>query len=349
MNGYSNTGFTHTLNGIYSISDGAGTTIEGGEITTSNITTTDLTTINLTLSTFVCSGTATFNGNASFNANIDVSGTFVFGNSSNVNGTTTIDGGKITTKTIITNLIDILPSNTDAYLFPSAVGIYIGSTENTITYIRCYLDCLQFAIFRTGLSAYDTSTFQGITNDFSPLQNNLATDASSLTSTASTIINGGLIIKKNTYAKDMMTDSIATGDIACGNVNSSNGITCPKVICDKINCKTVIAEDVYYKNKICGYINLGIAPYLKIPLTTSLLDTTTSITNFDLSVYLTNANNNTIFLLPYYNVIFYNNDVILTIVDNSAGLDTLFFQNIQFDQPLTCTKILIQYKNMTLL
>jgi hypothetical protein len=106
---------------------------------------------------------------------------------------------------------------------------------------------------------------------------------------------------------------------------------------------------VYYKNKICGYINIGISTFLKIPLTTSLLDTTTSITNFDLSTYLINANNNSIFLLPYYNVIFFNNDTILQICDNSAGLETLFFENIQFERSLTCTKILIQYKNMTLL
>ena len=145
-----------------------------------------------------------------------------------------------------------------------------------------------------------------------------------------------------------MSNNISTGNIGCGNLNSSNSVSCPKVICNTVDCNTITANDVFYKNKICGYINLGIAPYLKIPLTTSLLDTTTSITNFNLSTYLTNANNNTLFLLPYYNAIFYNNNIILHISDNSSG-NTLFFDNIQFNQNLTCPKILIQYKNLTLL
>jgi len=67
-----------------------------------------------------------------------------------------------------------------------------------------------------------------------------------------------------------------------------------------VNCKNIVADDVFNKNKICGWINLGIAPYLHIPLTTSLQDTTADIVNFDISTYLTNANNNSIF---YYLII----------------------------------------------
>ena len=130
----------------------------------------------------------------------------------------------------------------------------------------------------------------------------------SITDGMGSVIEGGEIT-----TVDMMTDNVVSGRIGCGALNSSTFITCAKVICEKISCNTITANDVYYKNKICGYINIGISPFLKIPLTTSLLDTTTSITNFDLSTYLINANNNSIFLLPYYNVIFYNNNDILQI------------------------------------
>jgi len=128
-----------------------------------------------------------------------------------------------------------------------------------------------------------------------------------------------------------------------------HNITCVKLKSNDVNCKSVVADDVFYKNKICGWINLGIAPYLHIPLTTSLQDTTADIVNFDISTYLTNANNNSIFLLPYYNVIFYNNNTILCVIDNSYGLSPLFYEMIVFSQELVCTKILVQYKNITIL
>jgi len=38
MNGYNTTGFTQSLNGIVSITDGNGTTIENGQISTGDIT-----------------------------------------------------------------------------------------------------------------------------------------------------------------------------------------------------------------------------------------------------------------------------------------------------------------------
>jgi len=177
------------------------------------------------------------------------------------------------------------------------------------------------------------------------------TNSSSLldVSTYSIKINGGAIIKKNTYATDVKTDNIVSGNEGCGNLNSSNNITCVKLNSNDVNCKSVVADDVFYKNKICGWINLGIAPYLHIPLTTSLQDTTADIVSFNISTILTNANNNSIFLLPYYNVIFYNNNTVLCIIDNSYGLSPLFYQTIVFSQELVCTKILIQYKNITLL
>ena len=42
MNGYSNNGFTQSLNGILSLTDGLGTTIENGTIITGDITGEDI-------------------------------------------------------------------------------------------------------------------------------------------------------------------------------------------------------------------------------------------------------------------------------------------------------------------
>ena len=42
MNGYSNNGFTQSLNGILSLTDGLGTTIENGSIITGDITGDDI-------------------------------------------------------------------------------------------------------------------------------------------------------------------------------------------------------------------------------------------------------------------------------------------------------------------
>ena len=42
MNGYSNNGFTQSLNGILSLTDGLGTTIENGQIITGDITGDDI-------------------------------------------------------------------------------------------------------------------------------------------------------------------------------------------------------------------------------------------------------------------------------------------------------------------
>ena len=120
-------------------------------------------------------------------------------------------------------------------------------------------------------------------------------------------------------------------------------------MCDTINCKTLTVTDInnHYKNKIIGYLNIGIAPYYKIPLITSLYNLIDGdIINFDLSELLINSNNNTLFLLPYYIVTFYNNNNIICDCDHSAGLSPMLFRNIVFDPSYTCTKIIITYKNI---
>ena len=315
MNGYTTNGFTQSLNGILTISDGLGTTIQEGQISTGDITGQDIVSDSLTTSSLK-------------STSLELAGDLI------------IDG------TVYANTIDSTAN--DVVLFPSAGTITIGSTESTITNIQAYLECGELALFKKGISASEPSTLYGIENDLYVLQNNLATDSSSLFSTASTILNGGLIVKKNTYATDVMTNNIATGDIGCGSLNSSNGVSCVSLKSTDISCKNIVADDVFYKTKICGWINLGVAPYLHIPLTTSLQDTSTSIINFNISTYLTNANNNSIFLLPFYSVVFYNDNNILCVANNSEGV-SMYYSTINFSQNLVCTKILIQYKNITIL
>ena len=255
MNGYSNNGFTQSLNGILSLTDGLGTTIENGTIITGDITGEDI--VSSTVTTASLKST-----------NHEISGNLTIDNNLTVGG--------------LTNFNDV-------------------------------------------------------------------TDASSLLSTASVIINGGLIIEKNIYSTDVMSNNLTTGNIGCGNLNSSNNITCIDLKTNTINCKKLNVSEIenHYKNKICGYINIGIAPYLSIPLIASIMDTTNEITNFNLQTYLINSNNNSLFIQPYYSIIFYNNENILQIIDNSTG-STMLYNLITFNQSLLCTKIIIQYKNINI-
>ena len=185
MNGYSNNGFTQSLNGILSLTDGLGTTIENGAITTGNITGSDITGDNITGDTITG---ATFRGTT-----VELSGNLTIDQDLNVDG--------------LTNLLNETDSS----------------------------------------SLLDESTY-------------------------SLKINGGVIIKQNLYATDAMSNNIASGNIACSNLNSSNNITCVDLMCDTINCNSIRFNEIsnHYKNKIAGYLNIGIAPYYKIPLTTSL-------------------------------------------------------------------------------
>ena len=91
---------------------------------------------------------------------------------------------------------------------------------------------------------------------------------------------------------------------------------------------------------------MGIAPYLSIPLSSSI-STTTGITNFNLQTYLINSNNNTIFIQPYYSIIFYNNGIILQIIDNSTS-SSMLYQSLSFNQNLLCTNIALLYKNLVI-
>lgn len=255
MNGFSTNGFTQSLNGILTISDGLGTTIQEGQIVTGDITGQDITSDSVTTSSLTTTS-------------LELTGDLTVDNNFAVNG--------------------------------------ITDFANT-------------------------------------------TDTSSLIDTVYSVkVEGGLIVKKNTYATDMMTNNLVTGDIGCGSLNSSNGVNCVSLKSTDISCKSMVADDVFYKTKICGWINLGVAPYLHIPLTTSLQDTSTGIANFNISTYLTNANNNSLFLLPYYSVVFYNGNNILFVANNSEGV-TMYYSTIVFNQDAVCTKILIQYKNRVLL
>lgn len=256
MNGYSNNGFTQSLNGILSLTDGLGTTIENGTITTGDIS-----------------------------------------------------GDDITSSTVTTTSLK--------------------STSQEIT---------------GNLIVDGTTTFAGI------ITSNNTTDTTSLLNDVYSLkILGGVLINKNLYCTDVMSDNVVSGNIGCGNLNSSNNISCIDLISDTIKCNTlnILEIENHYKNKICGYLNIGIAPYFKIPLTTSLYNLNDGdIINFNLETLLINANNNSLFILPYYIITFYNNENIIFISDNSSGLYPLLYEIIIFSPAVVCTKIIITYKNI---
>jgi len=326
MNGYSNNGFTQSLNGILSLTDGLGTTIENGEIKTGDIIGDDITS-NTVTTTSLKSTDVELSGNLTVDNNL-----IVYSNA-NISGDANITNLK-------TNNIDIKSGNNVVNLYENATEINIGDNYTTITIIKAYLQCNELAVFQKGIQCDDTSSFTGINNGST-------VDASSLFSAASTIFDGGVIIKKNIYATDVMSNNLVSGNIGCSNLNSSNNITCIKLKSNSIDCNSIITNDLFYKGKICCNINLGISPYLSIPLTTSIYDTTTAITNFNLQTYLINSNNNSLFIQPYYSIIFYNNNYVLQIIDNSSGSNMLY-SSITFNLVLTCTKIILQYKNINI-
>ena len=143
-----------------------------------------------------------------------------------------------------------------------------------------------------------------------------------------------------------MTDSLTSGNIGCGNLNSSNNITCVDLVSDSIttNSLNVTGDIGHFKGRVCANINITYFPYISFPLTYSIYDTVNGIKNFNLQTQLINGNDCTIFVQPYYSIIFYNYDTILQNIDNSINSTTMFAYII-FNQNLVCTKIIILYKN----
>ena len=140
-------------------------------------------------------------------------------------------------------------------------------------------------------------------------------------------------------------NNVAVGNyIGCGNLNCSNNLTSINITTDNIKCNSLSANSINYKNQFVGNLNIP-SINLCIPLSNgSILDTTTYYTNFNLQPYLINSNNNSVFLNPNYSLIFYSNNIILQIIDNTNG-NNILYNSISFNQNLVCTSIIIQFKN----
>ena len=165
---------------------------------------------------------------------------------------------------------------------------------------------------------------------------------------SSLTIDDNLLVNGITTIKEGLSDALVTLNCGVANLNSSNRVTCVDLICSSITCKNIRLNNItnHYTDKIGGYLNIAISPYLKIPLITSIYDTTTYITNYDLSTILINTNLNSLNLLPYYMATFYNDNRIIFTCDNSTST-SLLYNLIVFDpSDLICTKILISYKNI---
>ena len=168
MNGYSNNGFTKSLNGILSITDGMGTTIENGAITTTSM---------------------------NVNGNITATGITVNGNITATRVLTNIIDSPDRSAVLLFN-------NTDSI----TIGQPNWATVTSIpAYLECGFCTFDLGIVNSGyVTNYGVADFLGVTN-FSGLTNAVnITDSTSLDSTASLTVNGGMIVKNYLYATDVM-------------------------------------------------------------------------------------------------------------------------------------------------
>jgi len=79
-----------------------------------------------------------------------------------------------------------------------------------------------------------------------------------------------------------MSNNLTTSNIGGSNLNSSNNITCVDLKTNTLKCNSLVTNNILYKGYICCNINIGVCPYLSIPITTSIFNAATDITNFNL-------------------------------------------------------------------
>jgi hypothetical protein len=161
--------------------------------------------------------------------------------------------------------------------------------------------------------------------------------------TSSNLFNTG------TAMEAAFNDVAVGGNLESGYILCSNDLTAT----NNKSYNVYVANNLYvnnilYKNhQNIGFIYIGALNNISLPLSSgSIYDTSTYYTNLNIQTYLINTyTNNYVLLQPYYCLIFYNNDNIVQIIDNTNGTNMLY-NMIQFsNNNVYCTKIIIQYKN----
>ena len=209
-------------------------------------------------------------------------------------------------------------------------GIEIEENNSIQSYIKLSSDKTLYNV----LMPYDTNIYNMITTK------NLA---NSISNTDNFITTG---LCNNNY--------VIGGDLGIGgnlniggNLSVGNNITCTNLNLKNIKCDSLTCNNyLYYKNQSAGFLVTN--SNLNIPLMNSINDISICYTNLNLQTILnTNGNNCYVFLNPNYKLVFYNNNNILCIIDNTINT-TILYKKITFNLSFLCTKITIQYNNITI-
>ena len=209
-------------------------------------------------------------------------------------------------------------------------GIEIEENNSIQSYIKLSSDKTLYNV----LMPYDTNIYNMITTK------NLANSISN----TDNFITTGLCNKNYVIGGDLgIGGNLNIG----GNLSVGNNITCTNLNLKNIKCDSLTCNNyLYYKNQSAGFLVTN--SNLNIPLMNSINDISICYTNLNLQTILnTNGNNCYVFLNPNYKLIFYNDNNILCIIDNTINT-TILYKKITFNLPFLCTKIIIQYNNITI-
>ena len=355
MNGYSNNGFTQSLNGILSLTDGCGSIIENGEIISNNITSENLS------SNTIISNSINTNG-------LEINDDLILDNDLTVNGNSTFNGDTINMKD---NLI-VIDDNISCYkkfynynglTFKSDESINNGisnvlqwSDENGylgLIYASTRTNNMEFSINNNVLNCFNFNNGPIYTDNLLYINNgyDVYNNLISLSGKINDLQNGNMNFNNKIICEDEISvnnNIIDGGNMGIGgnllignNLTTANNLYCGKtiktyeIITNNLSCN----NNFYYKYQVCGSIITN--TNLNIPLMNSIPNTSQTYTNLDLKTIL-NTTGNSIFLYPKYKIIFYSNNIILNTIDNSNGITILY----SLIDSLLCTNIDIKYINI---
>ena len=350
MNGYSNNGFTQSLNGILSLTDGLGTTIQNGEIITGNITGNDIISSSISTTTLK-SLNHELSGNLIVDVNLSVGGTSSFTGiitaNEKINGTSL----KLTNDLSVSGISTLKSClNIDSGTSGKCIDLAYGDSTRTDN----FYGTIQYNKYGSGVSISGDQTNKRV-----DIYNKLYVHGDLSIDSTGTIYsnlikdyNNNLYLTTNNIYGDGISNDVGFNNVAvgsyigCGYLNCSNNLTSINIISNDVSTTNLKVDNIPYKNHLfVGNINIG-SLGLTLPLSNgSINDTSTYYTNLNLQTYLIySLSNNSVIINPYYSLIFYNNNNILQIIDNSTGTNILY-SLISFNQNLTCTSIIIQFKN----
>jgi len=361
MNGYSNNGFSQSLNGITSLSDGAGTIIQDGEIISNNITSDNLSS-NTIITNSINTNGIELNNNLTLDNDLTVNGISIF------NGNSSFNGNTINIKDNLIITTDNITCNKKFYNYNGLKFISSGisnvmqwslsDTYMALIYASVSTNKMQFTINNSNLTCFNFSggpvymdNLLYINNGYD-VYNNLITLSGKINDLQSGNINFN---NKIIYEDEISVNNniIDGGSMAIGgnllignNLTTANNLYCGKtiksyeIITNNLTCN----NNFYYKYQVCGSIITN--TNFKIELMNSIPNSEFCYTNLNLkSILSTNGNGCYLFIYPKYKIIFYSNNIILNTIDNSNGI-TILYSLITFNYSLLCTNIDIKYNNI---